>query len=102
MKVSEITNKHLIEYCRIYDELTVLEKDLLDTFLNSAKNYIKNYTALKDEDIEQHEEFSPVVFVLVEDMWDNRQLYINGSGGVRPYINNVVESVLDMHRKNLV
>ena len=38
-----------------------------------------------------------VVMILVQDMWDNRTLYVDESG-----VNKVVESILGLHSVNLL
>ena len=38
-----------------------------------------------------------VVFILCQDMWDNRALYVDSSN-----VNKVVESILGLHSVNLL
>lgn len=94
-KVSEITAEDLADYLRI-DELTDSEKNTLTTMLQAAKTYIEGYTGLTD--LDSHKDFVIVVFVLVQDMYDNRALYTDGKGSV----NTVVDTILGMHSVNLL
>jgi len=93
-KVSEITNKHIADYLHLV-EPTANELKELDVFLNVAKSYIKSYTGQKDLDI--YQDFIIVVYILCQDMYDNRALYLEKGS-----INNTVTTILDMHSVNLL
>jgi hypothetical protein len=98
MKVSEITNKELADYLILeFAELTDAEKTNLDTLLGIAKAFISSYTGLTAEAIDTHEDFIIVVYVLVQDMYDNRTLYVEKSN-----LNKMVETVLGMYSVNLL
>ena len=100
-KVSEITVKDVADYLRLSD----YEESNIETYLNIAKSYISNYTGIpvEAEDDEEGEEietldsyadFIIVVYVLCQDMYDNRCMYVNSGN-----INKVVQTILDMHTK---
>ena len=91
-KVSEITIQDIAEYIRL-DEIGEAEEKQLTTFLTVAKDYIKNYTAL--EDLDEYEDLVIVVYILCQDMYDNRVMYIGKD--VNP--NKVVQTILDMHTR---
>lgn len=93
-KVSDITKKDLAEYLRL-DEVTDDDGRTLDNLLGVAKNYIKNYTGKPDLDSSQ--DFVIVVFILVQDMWDNRVLYVDKNN-----VNQTVDSILSLHAVNLL
>lgn len=95
-KVSDITNTDLAEYLRIVD---ADENDLntLDTLLGVAKDYVAKYTGRTIEDLDDFNDVVIVVMILVQDMWDNRTLYVDSSN-----VNKVVESVLGLHSVNLL
>ncbi|SNR85966.1 uncharacterized phage protein (possible DNA packaging) [Anaerovirgula multivorans] len=98
MKVSEITNKEVAEYLRLeHEELTEDELNQLNSLLNIAKKFIKSYTGLTTEKIDTHEDFHIVVMILCQDMYDNRQIYIEKGN-----LNKVVETILGMHSVNLL
>jgi hypothetical protein len=100
-KVSEITIQDVADYIRLgeYDESEI------ETYLNIAKNYISNYTGIpeanednaEDEDAEtldSYADFVIVVYILCQDMHDNRTMYVNNGN-----INKVIQTILDMHTK---
>lgn len=101
MKVSEITAKDVANYLRLSEVSNEDEEDI-DLFLNIAKNYIENYTGIpqksenvEDETLDTYSDFIIVVYVLCQDMYDNRRMYVDGKN-----INNTVKTILDMHTRN--
>lgn len=101
MEVSKITIEDIANYLRLA-EVGYNEKNELETYLKVAKNYISNYTGIPiesdDEDAEtldSHEDFIIVVYILCQDMYDNRSLYVDGKS-----INKTVQTILDMHTRN--
>lgn len=95
-KVSDITTNDLVEYIRI-DEVTSDDENLLNSLLNVAKNFIISYTGRQAEELDNYQDFVIVVLVLVQDMWDNRTLYVDKTN-----LNKVVESILGLHSVNLL
>lgn len=94
-KVSEITAADLAEYMRLDDYSD--DVNTLNNMLSVAKSFICQWTGQKAEDLDDFNDFVIVVFVLVQDMWDNRTLYIDKTG-----LNKVVESILGLHQVNLL
>ena len=90
-KVSEITTKEIADFIRL-DEVSSTEEIQLSTFLTVAKDYIKNYTGL--EDLDEYADLVIVVYILCQDMYDNRVLYTDKSNP-----NKVVQTILDMHTR---
>ena len=99
-KVSEITIEDVADYLRLveYDDRDI------ETYLNIAKNYISNYTGIPEpteedeedaETLDSFADFVIVVYVLCQDMYDNRSMYVNSGN-----INKVVQTILDMHTRN--
>ncbi len=98
MIVSEITIKNLSDYLKIdFESLTEEETAELSTFLSSAKAFISEYTGLNAKEIDGHETFVIAIYVLVQDMYDNRSYYVDKSN-----LNQVVEHILNMHSVNLL
>lgn len=97
MKVSEITVNHIIDYLIFDYEISEGERAELNTLISIAKAFIKSYTGLSDEEIDNHEDFVIVVYILTQDMWDNRTLYVDNKS-----LNKVVETILGMHSVNLL
>lgn len=94
-KVSEIKVEDIKDYLRLSEELSDAEKKYLETILNSSKNYVKNQTGV--EDLDTYSDFVIVIFVLCQDMYDNRALYVDKTN-----INKVVSDILDQHSVNLL
>ena len=94
-KVSKITVEDLKSYLRISDDLSEDDKKFLKTILNSSINYIKNNTGI--DDVDKYSDLVIVVFVLCQDMYDNRTLYVDKNN-----VNKVVSSILGQHDNNLL
>ena len=101
MKVSEITAKDIANYLRL-SEVSEEDNKNIELFLNIAKNYIENYTGIpqksdneEEETLDTYSDFIIVVYVLCQDMYDNRVMYVDGKN-----INNTVKTILDMHTRN--
>lgn len=94
-KVSEIAIKDVADYIRAYDN----ESDI-ETYLNIAKSYISSYTGIpvtskEGESLDDFPDFVIVVYILCQDMYDNRAMYVDKSN-----VNKVVQTILDMHTRN--
>ena len=101
MKVSEITVNDIANYLRL-SEISEEDKKNIELFLNIARNYIENYTGIpqksedeKSETLDTYPDFIIVVYVLCQDMYDNRVMYVDGKN-----INNSIRTILDMHTRN--
>lgn len=101
MKVSEITAKDIADYLRL-SEVSEKENKNIELFLDIAKNYIENYTGIPQmsenkeaETLDTYSDFIIVVYILCQDMYDNRVMYVDGKN-----INNTVKTILDMHTRN--
>lgn len=95
-KVSQITYQDIADYIR-KDELTQDDINTLNTLIIVAKTFIQNYTGHTESELDSYQDFIIVMFVLVQDMWDNRTLYVDTTS-----LNTVVESILGMHSVNLL
>lgn len=95
-KISDITVVSLAEYLRLA-ELTTEEESQLTTMLSVAKDYIKKYTGIPADELDDYTDLVIVVYVLVQDMYDNRTMYVDTSNS-----NKVVESILGLHQRNLL
>lgn len=90
-KVSEITTNDIVDFIHL-DEVTDADQKQLETLLIIAKDFITNYTALND--LDEYADLVIVVYILCQDMWDNRTLYIDKGN-----MNKVVQTILDMHTR---
>lgn len=95
-KVSEITYKELADYIRV-DSSDVELQNELNTYLNVAKNYISNYIDITIEELDKYQDLVIVVYILVQDMYDNRVLYTDGKA-----LNHTVDSILNLYKRNLL
>ena len=91
-KVSEITTNDIADFIHL-DEVTDADQKQLETLLIIAKDYITNYTAL--DDLDEYADLVIVAYILCQDMWDNRTMYIDKGN-----MNKVVQTILDMHTRN--
>ena len=95
-KVSEITIEDVARYMRV----DLDESRDIETYLNIAKSYISSYTGIpvtneEGESMDDFPDFVIVVYVLCQDMYDNRTLYVDKNS-----VNKVVQTILDMHTRN--
>ena len=95
-KVSDITPDDCAEYMRFY-ELSADDYIALNNLIGIAKAFIQSYTGHSAEELDNYPDFVIVMFVLIQDMWDNRTLYVDKAN-----LNMVVESILGMHSVNLL
>ena len=95
-KVSDITVTDVTDYLRI-PEITAEDTALLTTALNVAKQFVMSYTGLDAEGMDAHEDLVIVIYVLCSSMYDDRSYYVDKSN-----INNVVESILNLHCTNFM
>lgn len=94
-KVSEITSEDLADYLRLQD-LTDDEVNTLDNLLLVAREYVKQYTGRSDAEIDKYPDMIIAIFIMVQDMWDNRTLYVQGT------VNPVVDTIINLHQINLL
>ena len=100
MKVSEITISDVAAYLKL--EEGEYDTNILTTILTAAKEYVAEYTGIPQfseenagNTLDDYTTFPIAVYVLCQDMHDNRSYYVDKSN-----INKVVSSILDMHRTN--
>lgn len=96
-KISEITYQDLADYLRICDTLTADDINTLNTLLTVAKVYVGEYTGRTIQELDDYKDIIIVILILVQDMWDNRTLYVDNNNA-----NKVVESILNLHQVNLL
>lgn len=93
-KVSDITVENLADYLRL-SEATPEDVELLKTLLNISKTVITKYTGR--ENLDDFPDFVIVVYLLCQDMYDNRTLYVDKGD-----FNQTVQTILGMHSINLL
>lgn len=98
MKVSELDQSLICDYCRIIeDDLTDTEKITLEAMRKAAVSYCISYTALTEEQLDEHEDITIAVLALISDMYDNRLRYVD-----KAHVNRTVETILNMYCYNLI
>ena len=98
MQVSEITLKDICRQVRTEETyLTEDDRTHLDILQKAAVEYVKSYTGLDEIEIDAHEDITVVVLVLISDMYDNRQMYVDKNN-----VNRVVDTILGMYCENLL
>lgn len=96
-KVSDITAQDIADYLRIA-ELTQDDENYITATISVAIDYILKYTGIEDaETLDTYADMVIVVFVLCQDMYDNRAMYVDNSN-----LNKVVENILGLHQRNLL
>lgn len=98
MKLSEVTTQDLADYLRL-DDATEIELSELERMQASSLAYICSFTGLTQTEADSHEDITQALFILVADMFDNRNLYIEGKASNE---NRAVRDILSMHCVNLL
>lgn len=96
LKVSDVTSADLAAFIRV-GEVTPYEDGYLSTLIGAATAYMCKYTGLTTAQLDESQDFVPVLLVLCQDMYDNRTLYVDSAN-----VNRMVQSTLDMHSVNLL
>ena len=96
-KVSQITAADVWEFLNSSDTMTASDTATLNNLIGIAKAFISNYTGRTIAELDDFQDFVIVAFVLCQDMYDNRTLYVDKSN-----LNHVVETILGMHSVNLL
>ena len=101
MKISEITTQDVAKYLRL--ESGDYDTTELAAIMAAARQFIVSYTGIPAraddgrETLDSFDDFWIAYMVLCQDMYDSRTLTVENGN-----VNKVVESVLDMHRRNLL
>ena len=95
-KVSDITAQDVADYIRL-DEIDASDTNTLNYLIQVAKAFMSNYTGRTEEELDNYKDFVIVLMILVQDMWDNRTMYVDTTN-----LNFVVDSILHLHSVNLL
>ena len=95
-KISDITYEDIADYLRL-SEVSQTDQNYLNTLINISKDYILKYTGIDEANLDNYTDLIIVVFILCQDMYDTRALYVDKSN-----LNNVVNTILGMHQNNLL
>lgn len=103
MKISDVTEEVMAAYLKEdYESMEDDSKVLLSTMMAAAKNHISSMTGIPQvsEDSSSLDDIQECVIaflVLVGDMWDNGNLYVDKNN-----VNKTVEAILNGHCVNLL
>lgn len=90
MKISEITDEEIKEYCGMSDDVSIL-----DIYKAAAKSFVLGYTGLTAEEADEHEDLTIAYCVLINDMSFNRDYTVS-----RDAVNPCVRTILSLYSKN--
>ena len=97
MKLSEIDVPFVKEYLRQDGD----EDDkLIGAILEGAKDYITKYTGQSLEQLEDSEDLTIAVLVLIAEFYDNRTISVNDRINLR--VNMMLESLIGRYSINLL
>lgn len=97
MKLSELDLSLVKEYLRQDGD----EDDrLIIAIIEASKSYICNYTGQSIEQLEEHEDVTVAVLVLIAEFYDNRTINVNDRLNLR--MNTMLEGLLGRHSVNLI
>lgn len=94
MKISQLTPAMVKDFTGISDEDS---DDLIETLLMpAAKAYIKGYTGLTEEQLDEHDDLAAAFCVLVNDLFTNRDYTVSSHRQLSP----TVRTILSMYSVN--
>jgi len=96
-KVSEVTVAELLDFCRI-DDPDSTDRDHIERAMLIVRAYIRSYTGLTDEEIDEHEDIVWAYMILVRDNYDNRSLQENSAVKT----NRTVSIILDQYNDHML
>ena len=97
MKISELTINDIKEYIGVSDN-SLTTNTTLENLYNAAVSYVKGYCDLSDEELDNREELTIAVLMIIYDMFENRSAQTNFH--IQP--NKTYENILNMFSKNLL
>lgn len=96
MKVNELENEIIAEYLK-KDDSEDLDEVLMESMKEAAVEYIKNQTGIGEEELNSHDDLTIAVLVLIQDMYDNRRMYVDNQN-----VNRVVDGIIYQYSENLL
>ncbi len=98
MKISTINAEDIMNYLRIAEsDRDINLKNDIENYLKIAKKFIQDETGLDAKEIDEHDDLIIIVYVLCQEFYDNRSLYVDEKN-----LNRVYETILGRHRVNLL
>ena len=97
MKISEVTTQSIIDYLRI-DDASQIEIAEIERMKDGAVAYMTGYTGLTETELDDFEDLTDALYILVADRFDNR----NMQSDKEYHLNKMAKSILDLHSVNLL
>lgn len=102
MRISEVTQEDLAEYLKLpVGSFSAVE---LESVMSAARAYIEGYTGIsvqpcseKEKCLDDYEDLTMAYLILCQDLYDNRT-----AGQDSAAVNRTLETILGMHRRNLI
>lgn len=102
MKISEVDVQAVLSFLRLDEEDA--DTTTLSAAMGAAKSYISSYTGIPAvasettaETLDVYEDLTIAYLILIQDMYDNRAFSVDKAN-----VNRTVESILNMHERNLL
>lgn len=89
MKISEVTDEQLKDFCGIYDDES---GDNLEIMKSAALSRIRSFTNLTDEEIDEHEDITYAYMVLVNDAFQNRDYTLSWQKQLNPLVSDILHA----------
>ena len=77
----------------IFEKIFDIRESEIERKLEVRESFIKENTGVQD--LDEYDDFVIVIFILCQDMYDNRTLYVDKTN-----LNKVVETILGLHSRN--
>lgn len=94
MKISELTAAMVKDFTGISDDDS--DNIVEDLLMPAAKAYIKGYTGLTEEQLDEYDDLATAFCVLVNDMFTNRDYTISSHRQLSP----TVKTILSLYAVN--
>lgn len=89
MKISQVTDKQIKDYCGIYDDES---DDILPIMKDAALARIKSTTALTDAEIEEHEDITLAYLCLINEAYQNRDYAMSWQKQLNPFVSDILHA----------
>ena len=93
MKLSQVTLNIVKDFCGVSDNDS---DNILNLLMSSASDFIKGYTGLTAEQIDDFEDITDAYLILVNDMFSCRDYTLS----LHKQVNPAVKTILGMHAVN--
>lgn len=96
IKASDLTVTDVIDYLHI-TELDISQESLLNTILESARNYAVSSTGQELTELDNYPDITLAILAICQDLYDNRSIYVDKNN-----LNDTITTILGFYRVNLL